>query len=110
MRTRHIQVGATAVLSPFPEGWYFVASRDELGGGKLVHKTWLGEQIVVWCDGQGRVCMADAYCPHLGSSLSPAAGAKICAGRLVCPFHGFQYDTSGQCVATPYAHRRKQRA
>ena len=23
--------------------------------------------------------------------------------RLVCPFHGFEYDASGQCVATPFA-------
>ena len=25
------------------------------------------------------------------------------AGRLVCPFHGFEFDTTGQCVATPYS-------
>ena len=23
--------------------------------------------------------------------------------RLVCPFHGYEYDITGQCVATPYA-------
>ena len=28
-------------------------------------------------------------------------GAHTC--RLVCPFHGYEYDASGQCVATPYA-------
>ena len=47
--------------------------------------------------------MAEAFCPHLGSSLAPDVGARVCAGRLVCPFHGFEYDTTGQCVATPYA-------
>ena len=40
---------------------------------------------------------------HLGSDLGPAAGGRIRAGRLVCPFHGYEYDASGQCVATPYA-------
>ena len=90
-------------LHPFPEGWYFVASRADFRKGKLIHKTWLGEEIVAWCDERGRVCVADAVCPHLGSSLAPEVGSRVCEGRLVCPFHGFEYDTTGRCVATPYA-------
>ena len=97
------QASSAAARSPFPEGWYFVANSAELADGKLVHKTWLGEEVVVWRDDRGRVCMAEAYCPHLGSSLAPETGAKVCAGRLVCPFHGFEFDTTGRCVATPYA-------
>ena len=90
-------------LSPFPEGWYFVASRHALLKDRLIRKTWMGENIVVWIDEDGCVCVADAYCPHLGADLGPDAGGRICAGRLVCPFHGFEFDTTGQCVATPYS-------
>ena len=25
------------------------------------------------------------------------------SGRLVCPFHGYEFDAAGPCVATPYA-------
>ena len=89
--------------SPFPEGWYFLASRRALLKAKLIQKTWMGENIVAWCDENGRVCLAEAYCPHLGSNLGPAAGGRISGGRLVCPFHGFEYDAGGQCVATPFA-------
>ena len=88
---------------PFPEGWYFVATRREVLAGKLIQKTWMGENIVAWCDGIGRICVAEAFCPHLGSDLGPATGGRICEGRLVCPFHGFEYDVSGKCVATPFA-------
>ncbi|MYH16107.1 MAG: Rieske (2Fe-2S) protein [Gammaproteobacteria bacterium] len=95
--------GDSPALHPFPEGWYFVANRADLGNGNLIHKTWLGEEIVAWCDEQGRVCVADAVCPHLGSSLAPEVGSRVCEGRLICPFHGFAYDTTGRCVATPYA-------
>lgn len=95
--------GCSQALHPFPEGWYFVASHADLRPGKLIHKTWLGEDIVVWRDEHGRVCVADAVCPHLGSSLAPEVGGRVCEGRLVCPFHGFEYDTTGRCVATPYA-------
>ena len=90
-------------LPPFPEGWYFVASRESILRGRLMEKTWLGEEIVVWCDDEGRVCVADSLCPHLGSSLGPGVGGKVCKGRLVCPFHGFEFDATGQCVATPNA-------
>ena len=63
----------------------------------------MGEDVVIWRDDDDRVCVADAYCPHLGSYLGPDAGGRICAGRLVCPFHGFEFDASGQCVETPFA-------
>lgn len=89
--------------SPFPEGWYFIASRKAIEKEKLIQKTWMGENIVAFCDESGNICVAEAYCPHLGSDLSPAAGGRVREGRLVCPFHGYAFDATGACVATPYA-------
>ena len=63
----------------------------------------MGQEIIAWIDDRGKVCVAEAYCPHLGADFAPSAGGKVCAGRLVCPFHGYQFDTTGQCVATPYS-------
>ena len=103
MATRDREFAYAPTLSPFPEGWYFVASRQAVLKAKLIQKTWMGENVVVWCDDDGRVCVAEAYCPHLGSDLGPDAGGRICAGRLVCPFHGYEFDATGQCVATPFA-------
>ena len=41
-------------LPPFPEGWYFITSRSSLQKKKLIRKTWLGKEIVAWCEhGQG---------------------------------------------------------
>ena len=89
--------------SPFPEGWYFVATRQAVLKAGLIQKTWMGENVVVWCDEDGRVCVAESVCPHLGSDLGPAAGGRVRDGRLVCPFHGYEFDATGQCVATPFA-------
>ena len=94
---------ANDTLPPFPEGWYFIASRAVIEKAGLIEKTWMGEDIVAWCDEDGRICVAEAVCPHLGSYLGPEAGGNVCAGRLVCPFHGFEFDTTGQCVETPFA-------
>ncbi len=103
MRSRIAETEQELVLAPYPEGWYFVASRRDLGRAKLIEKTWMGLEVVVWIDEQGNTCVAEAYCPHLGAYLGPDGGGEVCGGRLVCPFHGFEFDASGQCVATPYA-------
>ena len=103
MSTPLTQPGDASSLYPFPEGWYFIASREAIEREKLIQKTWMGENIVAYCDENGRVCVAGAYCPHLGSDLGPAAGGRVRAGRLVCPFHGYEFDATGACVATPYA-------
>ena len=97
------EAGDDAQLLPFPEGWYFVATRQSILKKKLLQTTWLGENIVAWCDTEGHACVAEAVCPHLGSDLGPPSGGLVRDGRLVCPFHGFEYDMSGQCVATPFA-------
>lgn len=90
-------------LPPFPEGWYFVGSRRVVLKEKLIQKIWMGKKVVVWCDDKERICVAESACPHLGSELGPDAGGKIRDGCLVCPFHGYEYDATGRCVATPYA-------
>ena len=103
MTTRRVEPDNAPLPSPFPEGWYFVASRKAIQKTRLIRRTWMGENVIAWCDEDGRICVAEAYCPHLGSDLGPAAGGRVRDGRLVCPFHGFEYDATGQCVATPYA-------
>ena len=90
-------------LDPFPDGWYLIGPSEDIRANKLVEKTWMGEEIVVWRGGDGVVCVADAFCPHLGAHLGPSTGGRLRDGNLVCPFHGFEYDSAGRCVATPTA-------
>ena len=89
--------------SPFPEGWYFVATRQAVQKANLLQKTWMGENIVIWCGENGQICVAEAVCPHLGADLGPPAGGRLHDDRLICPFHGYEFDVTGQCVATPFA-------
>ena len=91
------------VLPPFPEGWYFVASRKAVRKAALIERIWMGRRIVAWCGSTGPVAVAESVCPHLGSDLGPAAGGRVRDGCLVCPFHGYEFDVAGRCVATPYA-------
>ncbi|MCY4420738.1 MAG: Rieske 2Fe-2S domain-containing protein [Gammaproteobacteria bacterium] len=103
MKASQTKRSDSSLLFPFPEGWYFVASLKSIVKEKLIQKTWLGIQIVVWCDNEGCICVAESVCPHMGSELGPEAGGQVRNGCLVCPFHGFEYDVCGQCVTTPFA-------
>ena len=97
--------GATlySMHSPFPEGWYFIATRQAVEKAKLIQKMWMGENVLIWCDNKGRICVSESYCPHLGADMGPEGGGCIRDGRLLCPFHGYEFDATGQCVATPFA-------
>ena len=97
------KAGGSRTLYPFPDGWYLIAPSAHLQAEQLIGKTWMGQEIVAWRDSVGAVCVADAFCPHLGSHLGPESGGCVRAGNLVCPFHGFEFDVSGRCAATPQA-------
>jgi phenylpropionate dioxygenase-like ring-hydroxylating dioxygenase large terminal subunit len=78
--------------------WYVVLDSNEVKPNKPVGVTRLGEKLVFWRDAQGKVvCMRD-LCPHLGAPLSLG---QVKEGTLVCPFHGFEFDPSGNCRLVP---------
>ncbi len=82
--------------------WYVVLESDEIGS-QPKGATRLGEKMVFWRDSSGRVHAAVDRCPHRGVALS---AGKIENGHLQCPFHGFEFDSSGKCVLVP-ANGRK---
>ncbi len=90
-------------LYPYPDGWYVIEAGDRLQKEQVIQKTWMGQEIVAWRDEAGSVCVAGAFCPHLGAHLGPDSGGLVRRECLVCPFHGFEFDVSGQCVTTPLA-------
>jgi len=89
-------------FSPFPDGWWFVCYSHELPRGKLFTKTFMGKEIVAFRGASGQVCVADAYCPHLGAHMGKK-GSCVEGDAIKCPFHGFRFDETGKCVSTPYA-------
>ena len=62
-KTSELSLSSIDELPPFAEGWYFVANHESILREKLIEKTWMGQEIVVWCDAEGRICVSDAICP-----------------------------------------------
>jgi phenylpropionate dioxygenase-like ring-hydroxylating dioxygenase large terminal subunit len=60
---------------------------------KLLH-----ERMVAVRDSSGRYGLIDEFCAHRGVSLWFARNAE---GGIRCPYHGWKYDVTGQCVEVP---------
>lgn len=78
--------------------WYVVLRSSELKQGKPIGVTRMGEKMVFWRDSSGKpVCQVD-FCPHRGVMLSLGA---LKGDNIQCPFHGFEYDSTGRCTLVP---------
>ena len=81
--------------------WYPLLESRELKRKPLGLER-LGRRFVFWRTADGQAHALDDRCPHLGAALS---GGTVCDDRLVCPFHGFAFDTGGACRALPASGR-----
>jgi len=78
--------------------WYVVLESKQLKKNKLIGVTRLSDKLVFWRDENDEVnCIFDKCC-HRGASLSTG---KIVNNHVQCPFHGFQYDSSGKVNYIP---------
>ena len=90
-----------------PNGWYAVAQSSELRRERIVERTYFGREWVLWRTASGRAVMQDAYCPHLGANLGDGC---VRGEQIRCPFHGFEFSSTGDCVKTAYGKRPPARA
>ncbi len=88
---------------PIPNGWYAVGVSDEVPPGALVSVRYFGREWVVFRTESGQAAVFAAHCPHLGAHF--AYGGSVAGEILRCPFHGWEFATSGECRAIPYAKR-----
>lgn len=77
--------------------WHPVAGSEALRDAPVPARL-LGEDLVLWRDPQGAVHAWPDRCPHRGARLSLG---RIEDGRLECPYHGWQFAPSGQCLHVP---------
>ncbi len=58
----------------------------------------LGERLIAFRDSAGRVGVIDEFCAHRGVSLWFGRNEE---SGLRCPYHGWKYDVTGQCIEVP---------
>jgi nitrite reductase/ring-hydroxylating ferredoxin subunit len=81
------------------EYWQPAALSEELDRGRPVAPVrLLGEDLVLFRDARGRLGLMDRHCPHRGADL---CFGRLEDGGLRCAFHGWLFDTTGQCLEQP---------
>ena len=81
-----------------PNQWYVILESREIKKNKPVGFTRLGEKMVTWRLANGEIVVQGDICPHRGAALHQG---EIKNGKIMCPFHGFEYDSSGVCRLIP---------
>ncbi|WP_375773175.1 Rieske 2Fe-2S domain-containing protein [Archangium gephyra] len=95
-RTLRLNELATDV---YPASWYAVAPARKLPRGGIIEADVCGRTLVLFRTKRGELGAMDRYCPHMGVSL---ACGKVEGERIVCPFHAWEFSTSGDCTTIPY--------
>ena len=80
-------------------GWVRLIKREALDIARpLIPIVLNGKPLVLFKDDEGELGLIGRHCPH--------RGADLCYGRLEdnglrCPFHGWHFDRTGQCIEQP---------
>src|SRR5216110_160704 len=97
-----VRVGPGTVMGGLMrEYWLPAAMSSELErDGAPLRLMLLGEQLIAFRDTSGRVGVMDHRCPHRCASLFLGRNEE---NGIRCVYHGWKYDTQGNCVDTPNA-------
>ena len=79
-------------------GWVPVALSSSIETGTSAGAVVEGNEIVVWRDNSGKIHVWEDRCPHRGMRMS---FGFVRGDHIACLYHGWQYDTAGQCRHIP---------
>lgn len=78
--------------------WYPIAAAEQLEDKPIKAVTLLGESLVLYRDGGGRLGLVAEACAHRRVSL--VYGIPENEG-IRCAYHGWRYDADGKCIEQP---------
>lgn len=96
-----VRVGpGTLMGNLFRQYWIPVVPASDLTepGGRPLRVKLLGEDLVLFRTGGGKVGLIGAYCPH---RLAPLYFGRVEEDGLRCPYHGWKYAPNAKCLDMP---------
>ena len=79
--------------------WHMAAWAEQVAPGQLVARTILDEPVVVFRTADGVAVAMEDRCPH---RFAPLSAGRVMGDRVVCGYHGLEFDRSGACVHNPH--------
>jgi phenylpropionate dioxygenase-like ring-hydroxylating dioxygenase large terminal subunit len=77
--------------------WYLICPASEVKD-QIITKTFHGQKIIIFRDKEGNLSALEDRCCHRNVQLSLG---YLREGRVVCGYHGWEYDSKGNCVLIP---------
>ncbi|WP_198036821.1 aromatic ring-hydroxylating dioxygenase subunit alpha [Nocardia sp. BMG51109] len=84
--------------------WYAIDFATEFPAGEIHKVTLLERDLIVWRDSDGQAHVWEDLCVHRGARLSKG---WLENDTVICPYHGWRYDSAGSCVLMPAAPDEK---
>lgn len=85
-------------MKNLPLGWYVAARSNQVNSKKSRRIQLFDKEFIIYRDKKGQAVLMEEFCVHMGASL---ANAKVVDGCVECPFHKWQFNSSGKCVVAP---------
>ena len=82
-----------------PNHWYAVGWSHELERETVKPIQVWNQKIALYRDANGQVHALEDACPHRGVELHKG---QVQGCHLVCPYHGWEFNSQGKCVNIPY--------
>lgn len=83
---------------PALENHWYIACRSSKLRGKPLKASLLGKHLVLFRAAGGKATALKDVCPHRSAPLS---SGRVVGERIVCPYHGWQFDGDGVCQLVP---------
>jgi len=81
--------------------WWVAATAREVTTKPI--SRWLLEQhVVLFRTEGGEIAALEDRCPH---RWAPLSRGRVVGDQIVCPYHGFRYNTRGACTLVPTQSR-----
>jgi len=82
-----------------PHYWYPVSWAEDLKPGQVMPVTVWQQPVALYRTLDGQVHAMEDACPHKGVEMHKG---QVKGDRLICPYHGWEFDPTGTCAHIPY--------
>jgi len=82
----------------YPLHWYVIEESKNIQCNNIYKTTIREKEYTFWKDNNNQFTAMENYCNHRGASL---AKGKIERNRIICPYHGAEFNVKGELCKIP---------
>jgi len=88
----------TILQQKYPLHWFVIEESKNIQSNRIYKTTIREKEYVFWKDNNKHFTAMESYCNHRGANL---AKGKIERNRIICPYHGAEFNSKGELCHIP---------